>query len=117
MVEYPPQLTRYINLRRHLSPVVFFIDEREPWMTYLLENLELQRPPFKSLWLAGKAPMGDEFWLSRHERQGPTMRLTASQRRRLRAQVRDRPRGWTTAGERIIADAQRSGLIGAYYEE
>lgn len=109
-VQFTAQLTTYVAQRRHLAARVFFNDETDLWAAFLTSSLSIRnnREPLVAVIGPGRQ-LHPRF---PHE---PTpdmsMRLTASQARRLRRLHRDRHPGWLAEAEAIIAKAQHGRAL------
>jgi hypothetical protein len=110
-VEFTAQLTRYVTQRRHLDARVLFNAETDLWAAFLTSSLSVRNSREPLVVVSGP---GRRLVASKWPHEPTTdvsMRLTASQARRLRRLHRDRQPGWLSKAEAIIAKAQHARIL------
>jgi hypothetical protein len=107
LTDHPSQLTRFIAQRRFIPPDLHNgADEVNLWMLYLQASLE-GLPRRARVNMPNLTEEIDTYGMFDGVAR-PQMNLRDRTRRELRGLEQDRPRGWITAGERLIAAEQRT---------
>lgn len=103
--EFAAQLTAYVAQRRALPERVVFNYELELWSAFLTESLIIDDDSRDEAIIAGQV---QQLYKWHEDTSQQLMRMTSSQRRQLRRLQRDRPEGWLTRSEALIAHIQES---------
>ncbi|MTD43635.1 hypothetical protein GKE82_04775 [Conexibacter sp. W3-3-2] len=102
---YAPQFTSFIRRRRTLDERVEFLDECDLWMMHLRETLDFSSIRGQAILVEGRSDPLHRTWM--FGARPPTMKLDKAAKRRLRELDRKRPSGFLSAGEQVVAEAQR----------